>query len=373
MENTLSKTALYDWHIAANARMAEFAGYAMPIQYGSIVAEHEATRQRVAMFDISHMGRFRFDGPQADRLLDHLLTRRIDDMQIGEIRYALMCNEDGGILDDVLVYCLEATDGNTYFLLVVNASNREKIKSWIKPHLADFADVQFRDVSEQTAMIAVQGPAAMETISKLFKSNVSSLRYYHGKVADQFGKPTIVSRTGYTGEDGVEIIVRVEDASRIWENLMLAGRDNGIMAAGLGARDTLRLEAAMPLYGHELSESIDPLTAGLKWAVNLSDRQFIGSESLATVAKNRPLQKRVGFRLDGRRAAREGAAVVDFDNRVIGIITSGSFSPTLGVPIAMGYVAANVATKDSAVEIDIRGSRVASVIVELPFYRRKQK
>ncbi len=200
METTLLKTPLYDWHVAAKAKIADFAGYAMPIQYASIVAEHEATRTRATLFDVSHMGRYRFDGPRADQLLDHLLTRRVTDMQIGDVRYALMCNASGGILDDVLVYCLESQEGQTYFLLVVNAGNRAKITNWLQPHLADFPDVTFRDVSNQTAMIAIQGPKAVEVAQKLYKVPIEKLGYYRARIAEQFGKPSIVSRTGYTAK-----------------------------------------------------------------------------------------------------------------------------------------------------------------------------
>ena len=371
MNATLATTPLHAWHVAAGARLAEFAGYAMPIQYSSIVAEHQATRTAATVFDISHMGRLRFDGGRADRLLDHLLTRRVTDMQIGEVRYSLMCDESGGILDDVLVYCLESTGGDTYFLLVVNASNREKIARWIAPHLADMPDVNCRDVTDQTAMIAVQGPAAADIVRRLYKqASVAELDYYRVRLADQFGKPTIVSRTGYTGEDGFEIVVRGEEAVRVWENLLLAGRDAAAMPAGLGARDTLRLEAAMPLYGHEISETIDPYTAGLGRVVQLEGRSFIGSEQLRKLKDSPRLTKRVGVRFDGRRAAREGAALLDADNRQVGAVTSGSFSPTLGCPIAMAYVAADAATPGTAVTADVRGSRIPGIITALPFYRR---
>jgi aminomethyltransferase len=367
----LLKTPLYDWHVSAKAKIADFAGYAMPIQYASIVAEHEATRNRATLFDVSHMGRFRFDGPRADQLLDHLVTRRVTDMQVGEVRYALVCNASGGILDDVLVYCLEAQDGNTYFLLVVNAGNRDKISNWLQPHLADFPDVTFRDVSNQTAMIAVQGPKAVEIASKLYKVPVANLGYYRVRVADQFGKSTIVSRTGYTGEDGFELIVRNEDAVRVWENLLLAGREYDAIAAGLGARDTLRLEAAMPLYGHELSESINPFQAGLARVVNFKGRDFIGAEELQEISSIGTRDVRVGLKFEGKRAAREGSQVYAADGRLVGVVTSGSYSPTLGYPVAMAYVDRDLVVADTPVEVDVRGSRISGKVVSLPFYKRK--
>lgn len=370
MTQTLATTPLTAWHAAQGARMVEFAGYSMPIQYASIVTEHKATRNAAGLFDISHMGRLRFEGGRADQLLDHLLTRRVRDMQSGMVRYSLMCSEDGGILDDVLVSCLESPSGRQFFLLVVNASNRPKILKWIKPHVADFPDVAFTDVTESTAMISIQGPLAMEIAGRILPKQIKSLRYYRGLVTQQMGKPCIVSRTGYTGEDGLELIIRSEDAARVWENLLLAGRDQGIMAVGLGARDTLRLEAGMPLYGHELSESIDPYLAGLGFAVNLENRQFLGSEVLARKRQEQPTVARVGLRLSGKRVAREGASVIDNDQRSIGSVTSGTYSPSLDIPIAMAYLSRESAGAGLAVDVDIRGSRTSALIVPLPFYKR---
>ncbi len=370
MNTTLATTPLTDWHLRHGARTAEFAGYQMPIQYSTIVAEHTATRTAAGLFDISHMGRLRFEGPRADQLLDHLLTRRVTDMMPGMVRYSLMCNEDGGILDDVLVSCLESPSGRNFFLLVVNAGNRPKILKWIQPHLADFPDVSFHDATDTTAMIAVQGPKAVEIASKILPPKVASLKYYRGLVTEQMGKPCIVSRTGYTGEDGFELVVKSEDANRVWENLLLAGRDAGILPVGLGARDTLRLEAGMPLYGHELNESMDPFRAGLGFAVNLKDRRFLGADALQSISQNPPTVQRIGLRLEGRRAAREGAMVLDADRRRIGEVTSGTFSPTLDAPISMAYVDANVARIGSNIDVDIRGSIASATVTALPFYKR---
>lgn len=350
--------------------MAPFAGYHMPIQYSGIVAEHNATRQAVGVFDISHMGRLRFDGPRADQLLDRLLTRRVLDMQPGQVRYSLVCNESGGILDDVLVSCLESPSGKVYFLLVVNASNKSKIVSWMEPHLSDFPDVEFHDVTDATAMIAVQGPKSIEVCSKLFPASVLGLGYYRAKVTEQMSKPCVVSRTGYTGEDGFELIVRAEDASRVWENLLLAGRHLGISPVGLGARDTLRLEAGMPLYGHELDEQIDPYTAGLGFACQCKDRSFIGRDVLFAKSKEVQGLKRVGLLLEGRRAAREQSVCFDSAGNRIGVVTSGTFSPTLQKPISMAYLTADAASTGDEIQVDIRGTNAKAWIQELPFYKR---
>ncbi|MEC8555477.1 MAG: glycine cleavage system aminomethyltransferase GcvT [Planctomycetota bacterium] len=366
-------TALTSWHVDRGARMVDFAGYRMPIQYSSIVTEHAATREAAGLFDISHMGRLRFEGNLAHELLDHILTRRVSDLQIGQVKYSLVCNAEGGILDDVLISRLESPSSRQFFLLVVNASNRAKIIDWLQPHLADYPDVGCFDVTDMTSMISVQGPASEDIVNKLFNGNAGQLKYYRSLVTDQMSKPCIISRTGYTGEDGFELIVRNEDAPRVWENLMLAGRGVGIEPVGLGARDTLRLEAAMPLYGHELSESLDPYTAGLGFAVNLKDRNFVSSEALAKCKANPSDSVRIGLRVEGRRPAREGAKIVDRDNRAVGSITSGTFSPSLQYPIAMGYINRELAVEGNPVEIDIRGSKANAEIVKMPFYMREKK
>ncbi|MCR9294021.1 MAG: glycine cleavage system aminomethyltransferase GcvT [bacterium] len=367
----LQSTPLSAWHIANQGRMVDFAGYQMPVQYSSIVQEHTATRTTAGLFDISHMGRLRFEGNRAHELLDHLLTRRVTDMQPGQVRYSLMCNEEGGVLDDVLISNLESPSGRPYFLLVVNASNRPKILKWLAPHLADYPDIAFTDVTDATAMISIQGPSSLSIIQRLFEPSSANLRYYHSVVTDQMSKPCVLSRTGYTGEDGFELIVRAEDAERVWENLLLAGREAQIQPVGLGARDTLRLEAGMPLYGHELAEDIDPFTAGLGFAVNLKDRSFVGSQSLQAIKSNPRETSRVGLRLTGRRAAREGAKLLDRDNRVVGSVSSGSFSPTLQIPIAMAFVRRELAAVGNTLDVDIRGSRSNAEIVKLPFYQRE--
>ncbi|MBX3423636.1 MAG: glycine cleavage system aminomethyltransferase GcvT [Pirellulaceae bacterium] len=369
---SLLATPLAQWHVEHGGKLTEFAGYQMPVQYGSIVTEHLATRQAAGLFDVSHMARLRFEGPNSTQLLDHLLTRPVHDMRLGQVRYALICNAAGGILDDVLVSYLEAPSGRQFYVMVVNAGNHQKILKWLQPHAADFPDVVLSDVTASTAMMAVQGPKAATILQRLFPEyakRVVGLRYYRSLVTHQMGKPVIVSRTGYTGEDGFELIVRSESALRVWENLMLAGREHGLLPAGLGARDTLRLEAGMPLYGHELSEEIDPLTAGVGFAVNLDNRSFIGSDALRTLQASGVRQRRVGLQLQGRRAAREGAHVLDADQRIVGRVTSGTFSPTLQRPIAMAYVSAELSAVGSMLSVDVRGSRVEAQVVPLPFYK----
>ena len=349
--------------------MVPFAGYEMPIQYSSIVAEHQACRTSAALFDVSHMGRLRFDGEGSAELLDHLLTRRVTDLPVGGVRYGLMCNTEGGVLDDVLVSHLETPSQQRYHLLVVNASNRDKIIKWITPHVADFPRVTFTDRTELTAMIAVQGPKAMDVCKRLFKFDPSRLKYYTARVTEQMSKPVIVSRTGYTGEDGFELIVRAEEANRVLENIMLAGRDEGFAPAGLGALDTLRMEASMPLYGHELDETTNPIAAGLGFACNLKDRSFIGDQALIAAKESGPSRVRIGLLPEGKRPAREGCAVLNTNGETIGVVTSGGPSPTLGHPIAMAYVD-NANAGDASFQIDIRGKTVNAVPTNLPFYKR---
>lgn len=366
----LAQTPLYAWHLQQNARMVDFAGWSMPLQYTSIVEEHHATRQRCTVFDVSHMGRLRFEGIDACGLLDRLLTRRVSDLPLGKVRYSLITNREGGILDDVLVSHLEAPSGQRYYLLVVNASNRDKIVQWIASQVADGEQVQMLDRTADTAMIAVQGPLALSVVSPLLERKLESLGYYRAVVTRLLGRVCIVSRTGYTGEDGCELIVRGEDAMDVCANLFRSGREQQIQAAGLGCRDTLRLEAGMPLYGHELDESIDPFQAGLGFAVNLPDRQFPGCDALQKRQADPSLRRRVGLSVDGRRPAREGYRVFAEDAREVGIVTSGTLSPTLQRPIAMAYVEPHLATVGTRLQVDVRGQQVGAEVVKLPFYVR---
>lgn len=378
MNESLRTTALHSWHIEQGARLVDFAGWEMPVQYNSIVEEHLATRQGAGLFDVSHMGRVRFDGAGAARFLDRLLTRRVLDLQVGQIRYSLITNEEGNVLDDVLVYHLQTPSEIQYHMLVVNASNRLKILDWLTSHQTAEDEVQISDCTLETAMIAVQGPHALQIVDPLVDVDLNTLRYYQGVVTRQMGKPCTVSRTGYTGEDGVELIVHADKANQVVNNLFASGRDLGIRPVGLGARDTLRLEAALPLYGHELDESTSPFQAGLDFAVNLEDaqqnpRQFVGCEALAEQAQQPRHQVRVGLALEGRRAAREGHTVHAGAEQV-GVVTSGSFSPTLQYPIAMAYLnvqdSPSIAEPGMELEVDIRGTRQTAKVTALPFYRR---
>lgn len=369
---TLRRTPLFDWHQSHGGRIVEFGGWEMPVQYTSIVDEHQTVRGAVGLFDISHMGRLQFTGRDAAKLLGHLLTCRVDDLIDGQIRYGLVCNEDGGVLDDILVNRIAADA----YGLVVNASNREKIVGWIEEQRLELAaissnlDVAVSDETDQTAMFAVQGPQALSLVNAVLDVDLTAMKYYTGRHANFADQPAFVSRTGYTGEDGFEIIVDHPQAVPLWERLLSEGASSGIKPCGLGCRDTLRLEAAMPLYGHELSEQLNPLTAGLRFAVKFDNHEFVGRDSLIRYAAIPDLPKRVGLKLSSRRIAREQSEVY-LGSEKIGVVTSGTFSPTLEQSIAMAYLAAAHSNVGTNVDVDIRGKREPAEVVALPFYKRK--
>ncbi len=360
------RTPFYDFHVSAGGKMVDFAGWEMPIMYRSITDEHHHTRNSGSIFDVSHMGRLQISGTDAIKFLQRVFTRDVEKMKPGQCRYGLICNEKGGILDDVIV----SRDAKNW-LMVVNAGNREKIvKHFHDVRSAEDLDFDLADNTESTAMIALQGPKVIERISAHLEA-VANLKRYEF-VSDTFMMLVkyTVSRTGYTGEDGVEIILSSKMAPMALK--ALAGKidrpDATLKLAGLGARDTLRLEAGMPLYGHELSEEIDPISAGLGWAVVL-DKSFIGSDALKKIATDGPKQKLVGLRLEGRRIARQGA-IVKCPNGD-GIVTSGTFSPTLQQSIAMAYVPSPDAAEGTVLSIDIKGEIIPVTVVKLPFYKKK--
>lgn len=353
--------------------MVDFAGWSMPVQYRSILDEHRATRERATLFDVSHMGRLRFDGPRASAWLDSLLTRAVTNLPTGGVRYSLMANHEGEILDDVLVYSFppapEAGEPEPFHLLVVNASNRDTIVSHIAELETAAADAccPCRDLTRETAMIAVQGPLAVECAEPLLSVSLSELKYYRCTPATICGHAGLVSRTGYTGEDGCELVVPAAAAEEVWT--ALESRPQAPIAAGLGARDTLRLEAGMPLYGHELSRQISPYETGLNFAVNLEGREFVGADALRQQASTPPTRARVGLQLHGKRIAREQTPVLHHDAPV-GRVTSGTFSPTLECPIAMALVDLEASKIGAEVEVEIRGKREPAVVAPLPFYKR---
>jgi aminomethyltransferase len=357
------KTPLYDIHVAEGGKMVPFAGYLLPVQYATgIKAEHLAVREHVGLFDVSHMGEVLIEGPGALATINHLLTNDFTSMVPGRVRYGVMCNEHGGCIDDLVVYMF---DEETY-LVVVNAANREKDYSHISGHL--LADTTAKDISDSIVQLALQGPAAKDTLDRLADPNTLPASYYHHeRHVDVDGIDCLVSQTGYTGSFGYELYCVAEQGPELWQKLCEAGEEFGLIPCGLGARDTLRLEASMPLYGNEMDEEVSPLEAGLGFAVKLDKPEFIGRDAL--VAAGAPKRTRVGIEATSRGIIREHQDVYVGDER-IGTTTSGTFCPYLKKSLAMALVDADHAAVDTQVAVDVRGRRVSARIVPMPFYKR---
>ncbi|MFP4143930.1 MAG: glycine cleavage system aminomethyltransferase GcvT [Phycisphaeraceae bacterium] len=365
----MKRTPFYQFHADHGARFVDFAGWEMPLLYTSIIEEHEQVRNSGGLFDVSHMGRVRFSGKDARRLLERLVTRRVSDMKEGTCRYAMVCNEQGGVRDDVLVYRYRDD-----WLMVVNASNREKLLGHFQQVKGDLS-AKIDDQTEKTAMVAAQGPKVMETIGR-FSSEVPSLRKFHFAQKNLMIAKLTISRTGYTGEDGVEVILPASMASMAIKLLAQGEAGEVIKPAGLGARDTLRIEAALPLYGHELDEETDPFAAGMGWVVNLDKDEdehgepFVGQAALRKVKTEGPAKKLIGLKMDGRRTPRQGAKVLVGDAER-GTVTSGCLSPTLGYPIAMAYVEPGCCEAGDAVAVDFGRRTGEAEVVKLPFFKRQ--
>ncbi len=361
------QTALIQEHRAAGARLVDFAGWEMPVQYAGILDEHRAVRERAGLFDLSHMGEIWLGGPDAGAALARALVSDPPRLAIGRAHYSMICAADGGIIDDLIVYRL----ADERFLVVPNAANRETVADALRERSAGF-DAQMDDASMRTSLVAIQGPMAAQILAPLTDVDLQSLRYYAIAEGSAAGVPALIARTGYTGEDGFELFVAWADAIPVWRSLQEAGAEHGLALAGLGARDTLRLEAGMPLYGNELGRDGSPYEAGLGRVVKLDKAgDFVGRESLERVSRDGPRRSLVGLALRGRSVARHGHEVHEpGEADPIGVVTSGAPSPTLGMPIAMAYVPPADAAVGTMVEITIRGAPVEADIVPLPFYKR---
>ncbi|MER5902609.1 glycine cleavage system aminomethyltransferase GcvT [Streptomyces mirabilis] len=364
-------TALDALHRSLGATMTDFAGWDMPLRYGSERDEHLAVRTRAGLFDLSHMGEITVTGPQAAALLNHGLVGNIASVGVGRARYTMICREDGGILDDLIVYRLAENE----YMVVANASNAQVVLDALTERAAGF-DALVRDDRDAYALIAVQGPESPGILKSLTDADLDGLKYYAGLPGTVAGVPALIARTGYTGEDGFELFVAPSDAEKLWQALTDAGTPVGLVPCGLSCRDTLRLEAGMPLYGHELTTSLTPFDAGLGRVVKFEkEGDFVGRAALqeaATRAEENPPRVLVGLVAEGRRVPRAGYPVVA-DGKVIGEVTSGAPSPTLGKPIAMAYVdAAHAAPGTAGVGVDIRGSHEPYEVVALPFYKRQK-
>jgi aminomethyltransferase len=364
----MQATALVEEHRAAGARLIDFAGWEMPVQYPTgILEEHRAVRQRAGLFDLSHMGELWVSGTEAGAALAAALVSDPPRLGAGRAHYSMICAADGGIIDDLIVYRL----AEERFLVVPNASNRQAVADALRERLDGF-DAALDDASLRTSLVAIQGPLAGEILGRRCDVDLAALRYYAVAEGHACGVPALVARTGYTGEDGFELFVDWDAALAVWPALLEEGRAEGLVPAGLGARDTLRLEAGMPLYGNELDRSTNPYEAGLGRVVKLDKGvDFVGRAALERVADAGPARVLVGLRLDGRAVARHGAPVhLPGEDRQIGEVTSGAPSPTLGVPIAMAYLPPPESTIGTMVEVAIRQARVPAEVVALPFYKR---
>ncbi|MCY0864097.1 MAG: glycine cleavage system aminomethyltransferase GcvT [Sulfobacillus sp.] len=353
-------TPLTDWHRAHGAKMAEFGGFLMPMEYQGIIAEHQAVRTKAGIFDVSHMGEFDVKGPDAALFLDYLVTHRPSGLALGQALYSPMCYETGGTVDDVLVYRKD----QDHFMMVVNAANWENDWQWVNQK-AEGYDVQLADQSESTALLAVQGPEAVEKLQELTAADLGAVRFYHAVPGTVMGFPAWISRTGYTGEDGFELYIAPEAALPIWEELV---NHKGVTPAGLGARDTLRLEAGLPLYGHELSRTISPVEAGLERFIKW-DKPFVGREALIDMKDRGLTRQLVGLTVTGG-IARAGYPVYADEADWMGQITSGSYAPTLKQAIAMALVPPAWTTPGTPVKVGIRDRKADATVVPLPFYRR---
>jgi len=355
------KTPFYQFHVDAGAKMVPFAGFLMPVQYKGITSEHLAVRENIGLFDLSHMGEFEVTGPGALAFLQKTTTNNVAILEIGQIQYNCMTYPEGGIVDDLLVY---RTGENNYFL-VVNAANLQKDFDWLESHRA--GEVSLTDVSAGLGLLAIQGPNAQKLMSELTDHDLESMPYYTHVTAPVAGIELMFSRTGYTGEDGFEIYIPNEHCVALWNAVAEAGAGYNLELIGLGARDTLRLEMKMALYGNDIDQTTSPVEAGLGWIVDW-DKEFIGKEIIARQKAEKPSRRLVCLELEDKAFPRHGYEIFDGD-KAIGQITSGTFSPSLQKPIALGYVQRRKAKIGSSVEIAIRNKRYPAVVVKPPFYK----
>jgi aminomethyltransferase len=360
----VKRTALHGEHVSAGARMVPFAEFEMPVQYAGILKEHDAVRHRAGLFDLSHMAQFRLAGDMVARWADTLTINAVGTMKPMQARYNIFCNDGGGTHDDTIFYRLDES-----WLLVVNASNADKMWKLLNERRPP-AGVELENLHGRRALIAIQGPRSVEMLQPHVDVDLAGLRYYFCAEGRVIGIPATIARTGYTGEDGFELFVEGQDASAIWNELLLAHRDEGLEPCGLGARDVLRLEAGMPLYGHELTEAITPVQAGLKWAIKLDKPEFVGKDALREQLELDAYSRIVGLVMEGRTPAREGYPVW-YQGRTVGTVRSGSIAPSVGNKnVATALVAPETAAIGTRLEVEIRGNFHAATVVAMPFYKR---
>jgi len=362
----LNRTPLYDLCLELNGRMTDFSGWEMPVQYGGIKQEHQAVRQQAGMFDISHMGKFKLQGNQLIEQLQTLVPSDLSGLKPGQAQYTVLLNTQGGIIDDLIIYYQGTkADGEQRCMTIVNAGTAAKDKAWFLKHLAA---EQFQDLSADQALIAVQGPEAVAKLQTLVEEDLSQVKRYNHLEGRILGEPTFLARTGYTGEDGFEVMVAPDTGLKVWKALL----DLGVTPCGLGARDTLRLEAAMSLYGQDIDEETTPLEASLGWLVHLDRKgDFIGRKILEQQKENGVERRLVGLQMQGRNIARHGYLVF-YENQPVGEVTSGTLSPTLGYPVALAYVDRQLAKVGQGLNVEIRGKAYPATVVKRPFYKAGQ-
>ena len=370
MTENLKRTALNAWHAAHGGRMVPFAGWEMPVQYPTgPLAEHHTTRQVAGLFDIDHMGQVEVRGPQAAQFVNRMVSYDVYKMKLLDAHYAIFCYQDGGCIDDLFVYKLpdpQAGKEKEYYFLAINASNREKDVAWLQAHAADF-DVTVKDISDETYMMAFQGPKAPEIMNTLTKADLSQMGRFTAVQDEIFGDvPVLLGRTGYTGEDGFELFFPTEAAVKVWEGILAAGESAGVKPIGLAARDSLRFEACMPLYGHEIDSETTPVEAGLGFALSL-EKRFIGRDALLKQKLEKPQRALVGLELVERGVAREHYEVA-CDGKVVGHVTSGMYAPTLDKYLGMAYVPRELSSRGTLMDVVIRGKYVKAQVVKKPFY-----
>jgi aminomethyltransferase len=363
----LRRTPLYERHLALGARMVAFGGWEMPVQYSGIIDEHRAVREAAGLFDISHMGEVEVRGPDALPFLQHLVTYDVAAILPEHSNYALMCLPDGGIIDDTFIYNL-----GDHYLIVVNAANTAKNVAWMRKCAKGF-DVTVTDVSDRTGMLALQGPAAEALLAQVAGAGLAALPFHGVARGVVSGMPAIVARTGYTGEDGFELFVAAENAAHLWDALLDSGRSAGLKPCGLGARDSLRFEACLALYGHEITEETNPYEARLGWVVKLDKGDFIGRDRLQRIKQEGVQRRLTGFEMVGRGIARGEYEIRDLEGAPIGRVTSGMPAPTLGKNLGMGYVPVALSTEGSEFDVVVRDRPVRARVVKMPFYRPRYK
>jgi len=361
----LKRTPLYECHIKAGGRMVPFAGWEMPVQYRGVIEEHRTVRSAVGLFDVSHMGEIEIQGPRALDLVQFITSNDASKLTVGRAQYSGLMTSRGTFVDDLLVHKM----ADDRYFLVVNAANADKDYAYICAQSAGFEAVEVLNRCDDFAQIAVQGPKAVEVLRPLTPVAIADLKYYRFVEGEVMGVPAIVARTGYTGEDGFEVYLAPAHAPALWDRLLETGAEAGIAPAGLGARDTLRFEACMPLYGNDIDDTTTPFEAGLDWIVKLDKGPFLGREALQRQAESGATRRLIGFEMKGRGIARHGYPIVAGGER-IGEVTSGTHAPTLGQALGMGYVPTAIAAPGTKIDIDIRGQQVAAEVIPTPFYRR---